>query len=156
MFLKKIMLWLPVLLWMGLIFFLSSRSNPYAYIGQDWQKDCRSLLSSDSYFQLRCEDEYLGRLAHLGVYCILTLLIHHALTSGKWWSNSGGALVWTAILVWGYGWSDEIHQLFVPGRSFQRLDLALDLAGVAAGITCIYLVYFWQFRKRRTSSTHLV
>ncbi|HOV86130.1 MAG TPA: VanZ family protein [Syntrophobacteraceae bacterium] len=32
-----------------------------------------------------------------------------------------------------YGIGDEIHQAFIPGRTPSLLDLALDMAGVAAG-----------------------
>jgi VanZ family protein len=30
--------------------------------------------------------------------------------------------------------SDEIHQLFVPGRAFQVVDLLIDLLGVLCGV----------------------
>jgi VanZ family protein len=33
-----------------------------------------------------------------------------------------------------YALSDEIHQLFVPGRTFQLMDLALDLLGGVIGL----------------------
>ena len=32
-----------------------------------------------------------------------------------------------------YAISDEIHQLFVPGRSFQLFDIFMDMCGVAVG-----------------------
>jgi len=38
------------------------------------------------------------------------------------------------ILGSAFGLSDEIHQLFVPSRSFDLLDLAADIVGVIAGI----------------------
>ena len=33
-----------------------------------------------------------------------------------------------------YGFSDEIHQLFVPGRAFEISDLAMDGLGSLIGI----------------------
>ena len=38
------------------------------------------------------------------------------------------------------GASDEIHQLFVPGRTFQWEDILVDTAGAAAGMTAFFLV----------------
>jgi VanZ family protein len=129
-------LWLPVLLWMGLIFFLSSRSNPFIYAPSDWQKNCQQLLSSTGAAQEKCQDEYLGRVAHVGEYGILALLLYRALSGAQW--ELAKTYLWTLVGGLGYGLSDEFHQLFVPGRAFMRLDLALDLAGVVAGITFVY------------------
>lgn len=47
------------------------------------------------------------------------------------------------LAAWGltalYALSDEIHQLYVPGRAFQLSDLALDISGAALGIA-VYLL----------------
>lgn len=43
-----------------------------------------------------------------------------------------------------YSLSDEIHQLFVPGRSFQLMDLGLDLLGGIIG-----LIIYERFRTKR-------
>ena len=46
----------------------------------------------------------------------------------------------SAVLCAVYALSDEIHQIFVPGRAFQLVDLAVDLAGVAVGIALLTLI----------------
>ncbi len=38
------------------------------------------------------------------------------------------------LLSWGYAWTDEIHQIFVPGRAFQLIDLTVDLGGIILGV----------------------
>ena len=43
-----------------------------------------------------------------------------------------------------YALSDEIHQLYVPGRTFQLMDLALDLLGGVIG-----LIIYEQIRTKR-------
>ena len=40
-----------------------------------------------------------------------------------------------------YGISDEIHQLFIPGRTFQLIDLVMDTGGASAAIVLVVLVY---------------
>ena len=39
-----------------------------------------------------------------------------------------------------YGFSDELHQLFVPGRTFQLIDLCMDAIGALAAIVLVVLV----------------
>lgn len=46
-----------------------------------------------------------------------------------------------------YAATDEIHQLFVPGRSCQVTDVLLDSCGVAAGAAVLYLVVRIAGRK---------
>jgi VanZ family protein len=139
--------WLPVLLWMGFIFFLSSRSNPYTYT-PNWVNDCVRIMPQSAFWQMHCDTEYLGRIAHFGSYTLLTLLIFRALAGSRWRASLQKVYLGTALLGWGYGWSDEIHQLFVPGRTFQLLDLTVDLAGVTLAVLIIFLVRLRQYPKK--------
>ena len=47
---------------------------------------------------------------------------------------------WAWVVGTLYAASDEIHQLFVPGRSGQLRDVLLDSDGVAAGILLAWAV----------------
>jgi len=40
-----------------------------------------------------------------------------------------------------YAISDEIHQLFIPGRAFQLSDLAMDTIGSIIGIILVFAVF---------------
>jgi hypothetical protein len=51
-----------------------------------------------------------------------------------------------------YGWSDEIHQLFVPMRSYDYFDLTADALGVALGCL-LYLKVSERVRKRESGRT---
>ena len=41
--------------------------------------------------------------------------------------------VLSVLLSFGYAVTDEIHQIFVPGRAFQLIDLTIDLGGIILG-----------------------
>ncbi len=98
--------WLPVLLWMGFIFFLSSQSH----------LPCYPSPFIDLFFK---------KAAHLLEYVVLAILLHRAM------GDEGG---WQALLIGGlYALSDEFHQSFVPGRTAELLDLAFDILGVVLG-----------------------
>lgn len=47
-----------------------------------------------------------------------------------------------------YGLTDEFHQLFVPGRTFQLLDLGMDAAGAIAAILLVLFVNKLIQKKR--------
>ena len=78
--------------------------------------------------------EYLG----------LTILMHRALSGSiRNGSTSLSRLALAAALSFGYAISDELHQHFIPGRTFQLIDLAGDVAGIGAALTLIML---WKRR----------
>jgi VanZ family protein len=108
--------WLPVLLWCGLIFYLSG--VPYLRITQAWY------------------DIILRKIAHLGEYAILVRLIVRALTSTTLWAWKtvfAAALVLTIL----YASTDEYHQTFVAGRVGCVHDILIDTAGAWLGLGII-------------------
>ncbi len=46
------------------------------------------------------------------------------------------------IFSWAYAWTDEIHQIFIPGRAFQISDLLVDLFGIIVGTIVICIPLF--------------
>lgn len=122
--------WLPALLQMALIFFLSSLRGDQVHLPD--------FPASD-------------KVAHAGFYGLLGALI--ALRGGfaqKFSGKKVGAWTlggWTAPgLGFLYGVSDEFHQLFVPGREFSLWDMAADAIGVTAGF---WLLRAWDRRRLR-------
>ncbi len=95
--------WLPVVAWAALIFALSSVPSLSTGLGA-W-------------------DLLLRKLAHLGEYAVLGILLARALPEPA-------ALLAGAA----YAVSDELHQTFVPGREGALLDAGLDSVGVLVGI----------------------
>lgn len=97
-------LWGPVILWAGLIFFLSSISGLNSGLG-GW-------------------DLLLRKCAHATEYAILGLLLLRAV----------GRELPALILGVCYATTDEIHQHFVANRHASPIDVAIDAAGVVIGV----------------------
>ena len=97
----------PAIFWMLAIFIQSSMSR---------------LPVPDLGFRLQ------DKVIHAVVYAILAVLLLRAF---KNWRGAAEKYIiftlWTGSL---YGVSDEIHQLFVPGRSADLLDVAADILGI--------------------------
>jgi len=102
-------LWLPVLIWAGFIFYLSSIS--YLRFSQN------DLL-----------DFVIRKIGHVGVYGILARLLARAFTGSTFWSWKR---IFTCSLVASflYACTDEYHQSYVAGRHASAQDVAIDTLG---------------------------
>jgi VanZ family protein len=81
------------------------------------------------------------KLIHFFLYLILGLIFAYFLSSLK--SNLTQIIMGfaTFFFIAIYGLSDEIHQTFTPGRTFEVLDILVDVLG---GITGWLLFQFFQ------------
>src|SRR4030042_1745839 len=118
---KFLKFWLPLILWMGVIFFFSS------------VPDLKSGLKDD--FILR-------KIAHIIEYAILAFLFIRALKQEK--TGFAKTLIFSIILSLFYALSDEYHQTFVLGRHGSFKDVGID----SIGILLIGLVWYIKIRKR--------
>ena len=110
-------LWLPVFIWAGMLFYLSSIPNLRAVESNFW-------------------DEIIRSSAHFGFYALGYFLFFRAINFGKANLPAGrqGKNFWLPMLLTClYALSDEIHQFFVPTRSFQIKDLIVDFCGSGLG-----------------------
>jgi VanZ family protein len=105
---RRIDLWLPPLLLMGLIFFFSAQ--PSLDSGLGWI------------------DTVGRKLLHFGEYALLSFLWWRLLRTGM--PPRRAALLAFALASL-YAASDELHQSFVDGRHGTPVDWAIDSAGAA-------------------------
>lgn len=100
--------WLPLLLWLGAIYFLSAQP--------------KSDIPSFGFWDL-----LIKKGAHFLAYGVLAGLAWRAFAD---WSRP---YHWAMLLTVLYAMSDEYHQTFVPGRNGALADVIIDsLGGLAA------------------------
>ena len=89
--------------------------------------------------------------AHFILYFILGILVFHAVSASVP-SRKKAALI-SAGIVLGYATLDEIHQLFVPGRSGEVRDVLLDTSAGILGIAAFVALksLFTSSKKSRHS-----
>ena len=116
--LKKLGRWLPLLVWMGLIYWFSDQSQPFT-MPQSWLQDV------------------VGVAGHFTGYAVLALLWRRALAPRR-------AATLAFVLTLLYALSDEFHQTFVPGRSGNVPDLLVDAAGAGLGL---WLACRWKSHR---------
>lgn len=141
MSLNKVLSWTAVLLWMVLILKLSSevavQSDQLSTgITQVIVKTVKKVAPNTN-FDIKSYNHHVRKNAHFFAYLILGVLVMNALSRS---GIDGYKRIILALLnCILYAISDEVHQMFVPGRGPQVRDVFSDSAGVAVGIF-VYLV----------------
>lgn len=124
--------WLPAILWMLLIFYLSHQpATESAELSRgitEWLKKILSVF-------MPIEDVnnlhyWVRKNAHFIAYFVLALLVMWPL---KKQDAQYAGLKCLGICVL-YAISDEVHQLFIDGRSGQVKDVMIDALGALTGI----------------------
>ena len=101
--------WLVVYFYSGLIFYFSSK--PFGVVKE-----------SVSGYGL----PFYPLVYHFLEYAVLSLLLYRALINSKF-KNKCLLVIIIGIL---YGISDEVHQFFIPGRTFDLLDIMMNSFGI--------------------------
>lgn len=92
-------------------------------------------LSALSLETLQSAGIFLGSVVHIPLFAGLGGLLYWALQKEETILRGAYAFVLGAV----FAVSDEIHQSYVPGRTFQLNDIDMDLLGLAIGIIVVFL-----------------
>ena len=154
------------LFWMVFIFMMSSagKDESNSQSGAVCEFICEHFV--EGYEEMAPEEQIqmqqkisfpVRKCAHLSEYAVLGALM--TLTAASWrredeetmrtGETPGGTVCILPVLAAGflYAVSDEIHQIFVPGRSGEPRDVLIDTSGVLIGI-CLVRFHF-SLRERR-------
>ena len=94
----------------------------------------------------------IDKLYHFIEYGILGVLLAIAFVNvPPRWLPIGWIWVAAALISILYGASDEIHQIFVPGRCATVADWVADVFGAIVGVLGVYL--YCRRRRERISRT---
>ena len=135
--------WSLVVMWMGVIFLFSAQvakdSNALSTSVTEVVIDqMEKVLPQQAEISTQTMNHLLRKNAHFLIYLLLGGLLFNA------WRRSGKEILKSFVLAllmgFIYAITDEVHQLFVPGRGAQVQDVLIDTMGVATGTilgTCI-------------------
>lgn len=129
----RIISWVLVLLCMATIFWFS------AQVAEESASQSGSILSFlEPILGEWITDHIVRKFAHALEFCGLALLIFNALYQSTGFAKPFSAFGLTVI----YAVTDELHQLFVPGRACRFFDVCVDSAGAVVGILGGLLLVF--------------
>ena len=154
---RKIISIILVILWMIIVFWFSSQ------IGDDSQvtsgNTIRKIITfiNNDIDKLKLEEiveilqPIVRKLAHFTLYTLGGILIFNFFNSFKLKNREkiGYSLLVGAL----YAITDEIHQLFVPGRSGMIKDVFIDSLGIITGVLiCVVVVKLFKIMFKKIYS----
>ena len=149
---RKVIKIILVLLWMVMIFLLSnevavksSKKSDGLIIKSVELFTGKSLSDQEKEKVLKYLVFPVRKCAHLSLYLILGILVISLLR--EYMVINTKLVLLSLLICFLYACSDEIHQLFVPGRSGEVRDVLIDTLGACLGVSLYYLV----FRKKKMS-----
>jgi VanZ family protein len=156
---RRIWAWVAVVFWLGVIFMFSSQP---ANVSADLSKGVTEVVVRAVARVLDLEVDvstgevfaryhgWVRKGAHGLLYFVLALLVMNAVQKSGW---RGYGISFAVCVL--YAVSDEVHQLYVPGRGGQLGDVLIDSAGALVGLGVYFLAgQFAVWVKRKTASYH--
>lgn len=123
--------WILVLICMGIIFSLS------AQIAEESQDLSDSFIRNlFEFLGIELKSDFVRTIAHMLEFMGLSFLIFNAVYS-TWNLKLTPIIAFVGTSL--YAITDEIHQIFVPGRAFQISDILVDSIGALIGVIASFV-----------------
>lgn len=155
---KAVIFCLLTLIWMVVIFMFSAQNADDSTEQSSFVTNILMSIFSSVYRDSDISDKMqiiesmsfeIRKAAHFSIYSVLGLLSFLSVYYLTKFSNKTPFISLPICFI--YACSDEIHQLFVPGRSGQLRDVFIDFSG-ALLMTLIILVIRKIYRKIKTKN----
>ncbi len=100
---------------------------------------------------IELKQEGIRTVAHMLEFMGLSLLVFNA-TYATWEKKTTPLIAFAGTVL--YAITDEIHQIFVPGRAFQISDILVDSTGALIGVIASFIVLkiiLYIMKRRKTN-----
>ncbi len=137
--------WLPVILWMTFIFWMSTGSFSAESTSLIIEPILRFLMPQISQQSLNMVHVTVRKCGHFTEYFILGLLLFRAFRGGSAKSYRPLWLFFSLVIIILYASSDEFHQSFVSTRTASVVDVGIDITGGA----CAQVIFALMYGRKR-------
>lgn len=148
----------PAVLCMGAIFWFSAQNarissdmsgSLIAHVLSRLTPDFDTLSTVEQAARISAWQFLVRKSAHFCIYMLLGALL--SIPYMRYLRRTRAALpaAWATALL--FAVTDEVHQYFVPGRSCEARDVAIDASGALLGVLLFWLIRGAALRKPHTA-----
>lgn len=148
-----------VILWMGLIFYFSNQEASVSTTQSDKIIEIVNVVAKNNesfkdillkLYESKGANFVIRKSAHMFSYFVLAILSFIMVYTHK--ENINLSIKYSFLISILYAISDEIHQLFIPGRSGMIQDVFIDGIGVVVGIIIITIIFKLFIKNKKIVS----
>ncbi len=138
--------WIPVVLWICCIFFLSTEYFSAENTSRILEPLLRFLVPHITAREFDVIHFFVRKSAHVTEYCITSLLLFHSFRNTLQFQRHWRWVFYSLMIVIFVAVTDEYHQSFVVSRTSSVVDVGIDIVGgiLGQGISITF------YRLRRT------
>ena len=141
---SKFLKLLILILWMGIIFCFSNQPNS-GQVTHDIIEETITTVKTDTLIDII--NFVIRKSAHITEYFILTILFVSLYK--EYTNNKNKIIIISIISCFLYACTDEIHQLFIIGRTGQFIDVLIDTFG---GL--LFIIPYYIYINKENSKTN--
>lgn len=134
---KKLILWILIFVWMITIFMFSAQNgDESSELSQGFLRTFILRFTPDNISEdiVNMMEYIIRKCAHMTEYAVFGILVFYQIKLYRLFEKEWNRIIMAVICVMIYASTDEIHQLFVGGRSGRFTDVLIDTAGGFIGI----------------------
>jgi VanZ family protein len=135
----------PLILWIGVIFLLSSNLGSMNNTSRFIRPLLRFLFPDAPEELLQIYHGYIRKLAHVTEYAILAFFASRAFWASSIKTIAKGWFIFSLALVVAVAFLDELNQSFISSRTASIFDIVLDCLG---GLIMTLLFFAYKSPKR--------
>lgn len=142
---RALFLLIPAALCMGAIFWFSAQNarasselsgSLIAHVLTRLSPGFSSLSEAQQAARISAWQFFVRKCAHFSIYALLGVLFCFPCT--RFLRRAAFPAAWACAVL--FAVTDEAHQYFVPGRSCEARDVAIDAAGALLGVLVFFLI----------------
>ncbi|ACQ54256.1 VanZ family protein [Clostridium botulinum] len=144
---KKLAYFIPSFIWMVIIFTFSNQPGESSNKNNFFVADVLTKGKIDLFKHIDYNflNFLIRKAAHITEYFILFMLLYYAFKKTFYKNLKIKAAIITIL----YACTDELHQLFIPGREGKIRDVLIDSIGVFIGVFFIYIFKFIKKHRKK-------
>jgi|WetSurMetagenome_2_1015567.scaffolds.fasta_scaffold35947_1 VanZ family protein len=143
--------WLPAVLWIGCIFFLSTASFSADHTSRIIEPLIRFFMPHITSREIETIHFFIRKAAHLTEYCIASLLLFHSFRNTTKFQKHWRWAFYSVVGVMCIATMDEFLQSFVTSRTSSVVDIGIDTVGGILG----QVISITLYRLRRSNKERL-